>query len=83
MPLPCLVDRVGQDLESGVFTAVKPVRTEYDSRLLANALFILKKFYAFIAELDRVMRITEELLRHMIVAKNEKKAEKQLRMKNE
>ena len=29
-----------------------------------------------VAELDRVMRITEELLRHMIVAKNEKKAEK-------
>lgn len=54
-------------------------RLAYEIEDNQEGLYVLVTFNSSaecVAELDRVMRITEELLRHMIVSKNEKKAKK-------
>ncbi|MBQ0067784.1 MAG: 30S ribosomal protein S6 [Phascolarctobacterium sp.] len=53
-------------------------RFAYEIQKLYEGLYVVMNFSAdaaCVAELDRVMKITDELLRHMIVRKTEKRSE--------
>lgn len=55
-------------------------RLAYEIQKIREGIYVLVNFSAnaaCVAELDRVMRITDDLLRHMIVKKDDKKGKKE------